>query len=70
MEDLPNLYFMFFERYEIHIQAFANGFYGRMSYVNPHLHKIDIRNDIILIIHRQNKSIHKQTIDSLKKWES
>ena len=40
MEDLPDFHFMFFDRYEIHIQAFANVFYGQFIIFNPHLHKI------------------------------
>ena len=27
--DSPNLYFMFFDRYEIHIQAFVHCIYGK-----------------------------------------
>ena len=37
MEDLPNLYFMSFERYEIHIQA--DMFYGNLSFFDPHIRK-------------------------------
>ena len=39
IEKLPNFRFMFFERYEIHIQAFAI-FMDNLSSSVPYLHKI------------------------------
>ena len=32
--------FYVFDRYEIHIQAFANVFNGNLAFPNPHLRKI------------------------------
>ena len=43
MEDLPSLYFMLFDRYGIHIQAFANVFMENVSSSDPHLHKINLK---------------------------
>ena len=40
MEDLPNLYIMFFDRYEIHIQAFVAFINGKLIIFNPLLRKI------------------------------
>ena len=36
MKDLPDLYFMVFDRYEIHIRAFGDVFYGKFSFFTPH----------------------------------
>ena len=37
---LANCHFMFFDRYEIHIQAFGDVCYGKISFPDPHLRKI------------------------------
>ena len=39
MEDSPNLYFMFCDRYEIQIQACVLFSNGNASFFNPHFHK-------------------------------
>ncbi len=38
IEKLPTVHFMFSDRYEIHIQAFTNGFVDNLSFSDPHLH--------------------------------
>ena len=44
IENLPNFYFMFFDRYEIHIQAFLDCVKPIfMFFSDPHLHKIILR---------------------------
>ena len=43
MEDLPSLYFMFFDRYEMHIQAFVDFMNGKLIIFNPHLRKLILR---------------------------
>ena len=42
LEDLPNVYFMCFDRYEIHIQAFVDFIFPLFS--DPQLHKNILRN--------------------------
>ena len=39
IEKLSNALFMFFDRYEIHIQAFVHLINGKLIISNPHLHK-------------------------------
>ena len=43
-EKSPNFYFMFFDRYEIHIQAFANVFIENLSFFDHHLQQNILRN--------------------------
>ena len=38
------MYFMLFDRYEIHIQAFVDFINGKLIIFNPHLHKTILRN--------------------------
>ena len=40
LEDLPNLHFTFFDRYEIHIQAFLYFINENLSVSDPHLRQI------------------------------
>ena len=37
-DKLPKIPFHVFDRYEMHIQAFANVVYGNFIILNPHLH--------------------------------
>ena len=37
---LPNVHFMIFDRYEIHIQSFVHLFNGKLIISDPHLRKI------------------------------
>ena len=62
---------MCFDRYEIHIQAFANVFYGQFIIFKPHLRKVQYNNDIppkngktkqTLYIHLRNFSIFLMSI--------
>ena len=39
IEMLPNFHFMFFDRYEIHIQAFVHSINENELFFDPHLHK-------------------------------
>ena len=41
---LPTFHFMFFDRYEIHIQVFVHFINGELIIFNPHLHKDILRN--------------------------
>ena len=43
IEKLPPFHLMFFDRYEIRIQAFGDVFMENVSFVDPHLHKIILR---------------------------
>ena len=45
---LPNFHFMFFDRYEIHIQAFVDFIYANLSFFEPRL--TNLYNEYILIL--------------------
>ena len=41
---IPHLHFMFFDRYETHIQAFVDFINGKLIIFSPHLHKTYFQN--------------------------
>ena len=50
IEKLQEFLFMFFDRYEIHIQAFVHFINGKVIIFNPHFHKSILRNIYIYIL--------------------
>ena len=50
IEKLPNIHFMIFDRYEIHIQAFADFISGKCIISDPHLHEIELKHEIVNFI--------------------
>ena len=49
----PHFHFMFCARYEIHIQAFLCFINGKLSFSDPHLHKIVFK----ICTHKSNKHL-------------